>query len=122
MNSSFRYWCQVNLSLKDIAQLLTEPFEFSKCEHDYENVFEWFEAKDADGFLWNVSRKHDGDGQPSFKDYLIISRNPVSQATDKIGQKLSNVLLSSVSYGEGSYGISDTWKYVVQTSFTPTDK
>jgi len=122
MNASIRtlpYWCRVNLSLKEVAQLLKEPFELSQCEHNYENVFEWFEAKDGGGRLWNVSRKHDGDSQSSFKDYLIISRKPVSKNTDEIGQKLSDTLNCPVSFGEGIYDKKDTWKFAAQKSYTP---
>jgi hypothetical protein len=116
---SQRFWCRVRLSLDDVKQLLAEPFELLNCESDCENVFEWFEGKDAEGSFWNVSRKHDGNGQSDFEDYLIIGVFPVPENPDAVGQKLSNTLLCSVSFGAGAYDKSNFWKYVEQKKFSP---
>ena len=123
MNVAFRpqtFWCRIRHTLHETANLLAGPFNLSRCEFDYENVFEWFEAKDVEGHSWNVSRKHNGDGEPSFDDYLIIKLTPVPTDTEEIGQKLSNALSCSVYFGEGWYDKDDSWKYVEQRGFTPS--
>ncbi len=116
---SQKFWGQAQFSLQEVKRLLSDSFGLGQFAFDYENVFEWFEAQGAEGSHWNVSRKHDGDGQPSFDEYLIIAISPVPKNTVELGQKISNALSCTVSFGEGAYDKNDSWKFVERQKFVP---
>ena len=99
--------------------MLSKPLYLSQVEFDYENVYEWCEAIDVDGVSWNISRKHDGNGQPSFRDYLVITPTPLPANVNLIGQKLANTLKITICFGEGFFGDEDVWQCAEQKQFIP---
>jgi hypothetical protein len=113
-----RYWSWSCLDVQDVANRLGRPFCFSKCEFDYENLYQWVEVEDLTGRRWNISRKHK-DGATDFDDYLVIIISPLPDDIGATGQKLADTLNCNVSFGEGSYVKGDEWKFVEQLKFSP---
>jgi len=118
------YCCKTRHSLREIAKLLTEPLGLSGCEFEYENVYEWFQAKGASRISWNVSRKHDGNGESSFDDFLIITPSPLPSHFESVGQQLAETLLCPIGFGNGGYLASkgsEYWDFSEERRFLPND-
>jgi len=114
------YWCKIDLSLPEVANLVTEPLGLTDCEFEYENIYEWIGATDASNNAWNISRKHDGDGRSSFTEFLIIAPSQFPLDAETVGQQLADALRCAISLGDGGFSGDDHWVFSEKHRFLPT--
>ena len=114
-----RFWSSPRLTLEAVGERFGEEFELSDAEFDCENVYEWFEVTAANGLRLNVSRKHQGDGEPDFDEPLVIIASGYGSVSD-LGYRLAACLRTTVYYGDVAYLGGDEFRYSKEARFDPS--
>jgi hypothetical protein len=116
----YKVWFSSGLSFEILGDKLKSIGLIESYHHDYENVYEWLEAKTKNEDLdLNISRKHcDGEGiefEPIHVMAMFSENEPVSSVIEEIAYKISKTFNCKVYLGfiENSHG--DEYEYTAMS-------
>ncbi len=104
MSKSKQFWFYVDKDLKDVTHDLEKVLSLPEYNWDYEDTWEWCEAKDENTKIYfDIAREHDW-GEPIYSApiLLIIRREGRECSGDEIidiGTKIAGTLGVDVHYG-----------------------